>query len=94
VLDARTWTGLRRAEWLCFLKRHRKPFFLRVSKSKHRPLLLSAGDPYAQIVQLLGARKPFYDRCSFRVATDALRLLRWLPHRKGNGGDEDRAVRT
>lgn len=45
--------------------------YSRVSRSKHRPLL-HGEDPMGHIIKLLEQRKPLYERCHHRVATDGL----------------------
>lgn len=90
VLDAENMDRLEKNGVVVLLESSPETIYSRVSKSKHRPLL-SAGDKFEHIVKLLGSRKPFYDRCRFRVSTDGLtapqvasRIIRCLEGDKTN----------
>ncbi len=73
VLNEENVATLRATGCIVLLTASPEVLLKRVGNAQSRPLLASASDPLARIIELLAARAPFYDRAAeYRVDTSSL----------------------
>lgn len=88
VLDSENMENLRKGGVVVCLWATPETIHERTSRSKHRPLL-NVEDPLGRIRELLGYRKPFYEKADFHVVTDGesvenvVRKVRKIIHGEG-----------